>query len=773
MAQPPRDVDPSRHSYTGSHFRQRLRNIVGTYVSAASKDIGDPGVQARMVEDSIAEQDRKVDAKDVGMAQGEEKLVLYPTYARTKPHLFHGHHRHPSTSQHGRPCFVPLTSVDVDLHVHGQVSIPHAANAPLRRKDRLLLSVARQICGLPPLPSPAGATTSPGVVKKASIDILQKMSGRSVPSTPRPQSPVERERNPLEQETMGELVDEPDLIDMHTPTDGKSMLSRSSTMSQLSQPSQPTLNHPVSFPASVVEKYSPPKRSNTVPLRPASSDSETTSPVKTNWRNSHNFPNIDLATCHANFMERLAPFLARSVAGRLVTIKVYAPPTSSSKDLDSREIIAQRQFLTNDYGHFTGRLVISPPQNATTPDTWTITATLSNLRNRTPHSVQEEVRFIPETGVSLISDFDDTVKHTSILSGARELFRNTFVRNLGDLYVEGVQEWYSSLINLGVQIHYVSNSPYQCWPIINSFMSAVGLPRGGSVLLKQYNGMISGMWENAADKKRASVDSIIRDFPGRTFILVGDSGEQDLELYTEMALAHREQIIGIFIRDVTTPLLSGSGNSTSSLSLPTFFEVNGQPTRSQGRMAQLKNLRGSWRTKSQEVTPTLSNPIPSKEDDDASSEMDRMMLKEIDLLSPLLMKAEDAGQGFNDDSESAVPLSVTSPPLPPRPVIHRTQSVSTISSTHSEPAGPPSPGRSLRVGTESPTTEDPSVRVKRVEVWKRRLARSREQLSMADSEVEIWTWRVGGDVEKICENLVKKQMEQKGEYSEKKMSLGA
>jgi hypothetical protein len=44
---------------------------------------------------------------------------------------------------------------------------------------------------------------------------------------------------------------------------------------------------------------------------------------------------------------------------------------------------------------------------------------------------------------------------------------------------------------------------------------------------------------------------------------------------------------------------------------------------------------------------------------------------------------------------------------------------------------------------------------------------------MADSEVEIWTWRVGGDVEKICENLVKKQMEQKGEYSEKKMSLGA
>jgi phosphatidate phosphatase APP1 len=63
---------------------------------------------------------------------------------------------------------------------------------------------------------------------------------------------------------------------------------------------------------------------------------------------------------------------------------------------------------------------------------------------------------------------------------------------------------------MGVNIHYVSNSPYQCWPIINSFMTTVGLPKGGSVLLKQYSGMIAGMWENAADKKRAGVDSIVR-----------------------------------------------------------------------------------------------------------------------------------------------------------------------------------------------------------------------------------------------------------------------
>ena len=37
-----RDVDPSRHTYTGGHFRQRLKNLVVTYVDAkvpAVKDV--------------------------------------------------------------------------------------------------------------------------------------------------------------------------------------------------------------------------------------------------------------------------------------------------------------------------------------------------------------------------------------------------------------------------------------------------------------------------------------------------------------------------------------------------------------------------------------------------------------------------------------------------------------------------------------------------------------------------------------------------------------
>ena len=58
----------------------------------------------------------------------------------------------------------------------------------------------------------------------------------------------------------------------------------------------------------------------------------------------------------------------------------------------------------------------------------------------------------------------------------------------------------------------------------------------------------------------------------------------------------------------------------------------------------------------------------------------------------------------------------------------------------------------------------PSSRIKRVEQWKKRLTVAREKLLVNECGVEIWTWRVGQDVEKICETLIlKEQKRREGE----------
>lgn len=237
----------------------------------------------------------------------------------------------------------------------------------------------------------------------------------------------------------------------------------------------------------------------------------------------------ELSIANAHLMERLQPFLSNSMSNMAVTAFFFNDEKSQS-----------RNVITDESGHFSFRVGLP-----FIPTHVRILAS-ENL------SAAKDIYIMEPTGISLISDIDDTVKHSAIASGAKEMFRNTFVRELGDLTIEGVPEWYSKLAKMGTEFHYVSNAPWQLYPLLERYFKLVGLPPG-SFHLKQYSGMLQGIFEPTAERKRGSLERILRDFPDRKFILVGDSGEADLEVYTDIVLANRGRILGIFIRDITTP----------------------------------------------------------------------------------------------------------------------------------------------------------------------------------------------------------------------------
>ncbi|RHZ58242.1 uncharacterized protein CDV56_106554 [Aspergillus thermomutatus] len=236
----------------------------------------------------------------------------------------------------------------------------------------------------------------------------------------------------------------------------------------------------------------------------------------------------ELTVANAHLMERLRPFLTNPMAAMPVTVFFYDDEQSQS-----------RNIMTDELGHFNLR--------ATLPFVPTHIRVLASEEL----SATKGIQIVEPTGVSLISDIDDTVKHSAIANGAKEMFRNTFVRELADLSVDGVTDWYNKLAQMGVEIHYVSNAPWQLYPLLERYFKLVGLPPG-SFHLKQYSGMLQGIFEPTAERKRGSLEQILRDFPERKFILVGDSGEADLEVYTDIVLANPGRILGIFIRDVTT-----------------------------------------------------------------------------------------------------------------------------------------------------------------------------------------------------------------------------
>src|SRR5204863_3102790 len=87
--------------------------------------------------------------------------------------------------------------------------------------------------------------------------------------------------------------------------------------------------------------------------------------------------------------------------------------------------------------------------------------------------------------------------------------------------------------------------------VLMGYFTIAGLPPG-SYHLKAYSGVLQGIFEPVAERKKGTLERIIRDFPERKFMLVGDSGEADLEVYTDVVLENPGKVIGIFIRDVTT-----------------------------------------------------------------------------------------------------------------------------------------------------------------------------------------------------------------------------
>lgn len=85
--------------------------------------------------------------------------------------------------------------------------------------------------------------------------------------------------------------------------------------------------------------------------------------------------------------------------------------------------------------------------------------------------------------VRLVSDLDDTIKISNILSGARQVFTNAFVKPIQETGVDGMADLYTTLANqAGIDgFHYVSNSPYELWPVLKEFFSHHQFPPGFSI----------------------------------------------------------------------------------------------------------------------------------------------------------------------------------------------------------------------------------------------------------------------------------------------------
>ncbi|MCG3149958.1 MAG: hypothetical protein PCFJNLEI_03425 [Verrucomicrobiae bacterium] len=215
------------------------------------------------------------------------------------------------------------------------------------------------------------------------------------------------------------------------------------------------------------------------------------------------------------FMERARWFLVDNERGRQIRIQINGTEHQLSK--------------SNPDGHFTDhiRVPVGPvdfPAGA--------------------------LQLWEDTGVTVISDIDDTIK-VSEVRDRRALLANTFTRPFR--VVPGMPAFYRSLAEQGAQFHYVSASPWQLYPALADFIATAGFP-AGSFQMKQFrwkDKTFFDLFDSPEKYKTGVIAPLLARFPRRQFILIGDSGEKDPEIFGALARQFPHQIKRILIRDVT------------------------------------------------------------------------------------------------------------------------------------------------------------------------------------------------------------------------------
>ena len=282
-------------------------------------------------------------------------------------------------------------------------------------------------------------------------------------------------------------------------------------------------------------------------------------------------------TAEEYFRIRMRQFLMFGLRGRSITVKIG----------DHERHVGESDYM----GLFRGEIVLSNAElsqhvpTGASPGGWLrYQATLNSADDR---SIAGKLQLIEPEGISIISDVDDTIKHSNV-PNRKDLFRNTFTRTF--VPVAGMPELYRDCAQAGAAFHFVSGSPWQLYEPLSEFMGEEAYP-AGSFHLKRFRIRDSARKIRKSPQKahkRAAIEPILAAFPRRKFVLIGDSGEQDPEIYASILQERPDQIAGVFIRAVRDETREAERLQTAFAGLePNQWSVYREPAEIHDRIVSL------------------------------------------------------------------------------------------------------------------------------------------------------------------------------------------
>ncbi len=190
----------------------------------------------------------------------------------------------------------------------------------------------------------------------------------------------------------------------------------------------------------------------------------------------------------------------------------------------------------------------------------------------------------PSVGVAVVSDLDDTVIKTGLGEGVVALRRTLFGQAETREPIPGMAALYQA-VQAGPRrsgpacFYYLSTGPWNLYDMLTEFLELRGFP-AGPLFLTDWGPQERYVTRSGREHKRKSLRRLFDLYPETSFVLIGDSGQRDPDVYVEVARIRPTQVRAIVIIDAGEHVadraeeLRASAPELRSEGVPFFFAAD-------------------------------------------------------------------------------------------------------------------------------------------------------------------------------------------------------
>lgn len=159
----------------------------------------------------------------------------------------------------------------------------------------------------------------------------------------------------------------------------------------------------------------------------------------------------------------------------------------------------------------------------------------------------------PASRFGIISDIDDTVLNTALPRPLVAAWNSFVLDEHARTSTPGMPVLYDHLLDghPGSPVIYLSTGAWNAAPALSRFLERNLYPMG-PLLLTDWGPTHDRWFRSGREHKARELSRLAREFPDIQWVLVGDDGQHDEELYNDFAQAHPGNVAAVAIRQLST-----------------------------------------------------------------------------------------------------------------------------------------------------------------------------------------------------------------------------